>query len=230
MLDADGAAGKAPAPVVADSGGGVHAGFGAEGEDVLQGEDAGVGYRFGGGTDERPDDGLIAACPGVDADGGALALVGAGGPPAGRGVVVMGAGVDDGVGLVAVRKVVVRAAVVEAELQDAHAGHVEGVAELIDFWGDEAEVFRDEGDGAEGFDEAREELCAGALDPVAVDGGLFVGGDGPVGVEAAEVIEADDVVHGVGAADAIDPPVEVAMAQHIPAKRGLPQRWPVWLK
>ena len=61
VLDADGTAGKAPAPVVADCGGGVHAGFGAEGEDVLQGEDAGVGDRFGGGADERPDDGLITA-------------------------------------------------------------------------------------------------------------------------------------------------------------------------
>ena len=68
------------------------------------------------------------------------------------------------------------------------------MAELIDLRRDEAEVFRDERDGAEGFDEAGEELCAGALDPLAVDGGLFFGGDGPVGLEAAEVIETDDVV------------------------------------
>ena len=67
--------------------------------------------------------GSTAAGAGVDADGGALALVRAVRPPAGGGVVVMGAGVDDGVGLVAVRQIVVRAAVAEAELQDAHAGH-----------------------------------------------------------------------------------------------------------
>ncbi len=91
------------------------------------------------------------------------------------------------------------------------------MAELIDFGRDEAEVFRDERDGAEGFRETREKFRAGAFDPLAVDGGLFFRGDGPVGLEAAEVVEADDVVHGVGAADAIDPPVAVVLEQHIPA-------------
>ena len=94
-------------------------------------------------------------------------------------------------------------------------------AELIDFGRDEAEVFGDERDGAEGFDKAREELRARALDPFAMDGGFFFSGDGPVGLEAAEVVEADDVVHGVGAADAIDPPVAIAFEQHVPAVEGV---------
>ena len=69
---------------------------------------------------------------------------------------------------------------------------------------------------AEDLAEALEELVAGSLDPLAVDGGLLLGGDGPVGLEAAEVIEADDVVEGERAADAGDPPVEAALAQQAP--------------
>src|ERR1700712_992734 len=106
---------------------------------MLHADDAPGGARApvgaGGGADERPDDRLVAGGAGVDADGGALARVRAGGPPAGGGVVVVGAGVDDGVGLVAVREVVVGAAIVEAELQDAHARHVELLAKLIDLGG-----------------------------------------------------------------------------------------------
>ena len=133
------------------------------------------------------------------------------------GVVVVGAGVGDGVGLVAVRQVVVRAAVAEAELQDAHAGHVELLAQRVDFRRDEAEVFRDEGQRPRASSRRAKSCAPGRLDPLAVDGGLFFGGDGPVGFEAAEVVEADDVVEGVGAADAVDPPVEAALVQDIPA-------------
>jgi hypothetical protein len=41
-----------------------------------------------------------------------------------------------------------------------------------------------------------EEVVAGRLDPLTVDRGFLVGGDGPEGFEAAEVVEADDVVEG----------------------------------
>jgi len=58
---------------------------------------------------------------------------------------------------------------------------------------------------------------AGGLDPLAVDGGFFIGGDGPVGLKAAEVVEAHHVIEGEGAADARDPPVEAALAELAPA-------------
>ena len=93
----------------------------------------------------------------------------------------------------------------------AHAGHVEVLAKFVDFLGNETEVFGDEGEFAEHVFEALEKLQAGGLDPLAVDGGLLFGGDGPEGFEAAEVIEADRVVEGQAAADACDPPIEAAL-------------------
>ena len=70
--------------------------------------------------------------------------------------------------------------------------------------------------------------CPGALTHWPLIGGLFVGGDGPVGLEAAEVVEANHVVERECAAHARDPPVEAALAQDRPSLyRGLPQRWPV---
>ncbi len=41
---------------------------------------------------------------------------------------------------------------------------------------------------------ALEKLGSGRFDPLAVLGGLVRSGDGPVGFESAEVVEADDVV------------------------------------
>ena len=69
---------------------------------------------------------------------------GAGIPPANGGVVVVGAGVDHGIGLVAVRQVHVRAAIAESELQDLHARDVQPLAQLVHFGSDVAKVFGDE--------------------------------------------------------------------------------------
>ena len=75
----------------------------------------------------------------------------------------MGAGVGDGVGDVTVRQVEVAAAVREAELQDAHAGHAEVLAQLVDLRRDEAEVFGDERQIAEDLPQALKSACPGAL-------------------------------------------------------------------
>ena len=155
----------------------------------------------------------------IDADGGAFDFGGVVAPPAEGGVVVMRAGVDDRVRHVAVRQIEMPAAIGEAELQDAHAGHAEMLAQLVDFGRDEAKVFGDEGEVAEDFVEASEERMAGSFDPVAIDGGFFLGGDGPVGFKAAEVVEADGVVERERAADAGDPPVEAASWRSTPSDR-----------
>src|SRR6185437_8767101 len=104
-----------------------------------------------------------------------------------------------------------------AELQNPHARHAEAFAQFVDLGGDEAEIFRDEGKVAEYIVEALEKLVAGGLDPLTVDGGLFVSGDGPVGLEAAEVVEADHVIEREGAADARNPPVETTLPKFAPA-------------
>ena len=114
------------------------------------------------------------------------------------------------------RKIGVAAALGKTELQDAHAGHAEVFAQLVDLGGDEAEIFGDEGEVAEDLFEAIEEGLAGRFDPVAIDGGGLVGGDGPEGFEAAEVVEAEEVVERERAANARDPPVETALFQEGP--------------
>ncbi len=72
------------------------------------------------------------------------------------------------------------------------------------------------GEIAEDFLDAVEEGVTGSFDPVAVHGGLFVGGDGPEGFEAAEVIKANHVVERERAADARDPPVKAALFEQAP--------------
>ena len=100
-------------------------------------------------------------------------------------------------------------------------GKAKLVAERVDFGRDEAEVFGDQRQGAQGGFESAEELEAGSFDPLAVDRRFFFGGDGPVGLEAAEVVEADDVVELAGAAHAVDPPGEALLGEHIPAIEGV---------
>src|SRR6185312_14576309 len=61
-----------------------------------------------------------------------------------------------------------------------------------------------------------EKFVAGGLDPFTNFGSVVGGGDGPVGFEAAEVVEADDVVEIMGAARAVNPPIEAVVAHFIP--------------
>ena len=67
------------------------------------------------------------------------------------------------------------------------------VAQFLDRRRDDAEVFRDDGQLAHALLERVEELAVGALDPLAVDGGRLAAGNLPVGLEAAEVVDAHDV-------------------------------------
>ncbi len=85
------------------------------------------------------------------------------------------------------------------------------------FRGDQAQVLGHQRQRPERRLKRAEERQPGRLDPLALDRRLLLGGDRPVGLEAAEVVEADDVIKLAGAADAVDPPVEAALGQHIPA-------------
>src|SRR5580658_3343969 len=163
---------NAPRPVAGGSRWSVHACFAAELENVLQRIDGDVCDGARGGANHRPDD-LVRRKHGAEVGLDVGALVGSGvfAPPAERRVVVVRAGVDDGVGDVTMRKIDVAAALGEAELQDTHTGHAEVLAELVDFGGDEPEVFGDEGKVSEDFFEAVEESLAGGFDPVTVHGG-----------------------------------------------------------
>src|SRR6185312_11191919 len=209
----------APGPVAGGRGRGIHTCLAAELEDILQGIDGDVGDRAGSGADHVPDDlAVVVFVDGAEIGLHVDALVERGvlTPPAERGVVVVSTGVDDSVGDVAMREIGVAAALCEAELQDPHAWHAEVFAQLVDFRSDEAEVFGDEGQVSEDLFEAIEECLARSFDPMTVHGGRLVSGDGPEGFEAAEVVEADEVVERERTTDARDPPVEAAFFKQAP--------------
>ena len=109
----------------------------------------------------------------------------------------------------------------KGELEDAHSRKIEIVAEFFDGGGDEAEVFGDERETADGAIDCTEELAARGFDPSAVPGGAAVGGDLPAGLEAAEVIDSDEIAMSEGCADAADPPVESGTLHGGPVVEGI---------
>ena len=88
--------------------------------------------------------------------------------------------------------------------------------QLIDFGGDQAEIFGDEWEVSEYLLETLKKFVTGGLNPLAIDRSLLFGGDGPVGFEAAEVIEPNRVVKRERTTDTRDPPVEASFAQCTP--------------
>src|ERR1700761_169965 len=91
-------------------------------------------------------------------------------PPAQRGVVIVGPGVDNGVGYITMGQVVVRCPVAETKLQDAHAGQIKLLAQLIDLMRDQPQIFGDEWQRSQLLAKRGEELSARSLDPLAVNG------------------------------------------------------------
>ncbi len=144
--------------------------------------------------------------------------------PAQQRVVVVGAGVDDLV-LAMVREVVRRVRVrVEVVLQDRHAREAEAVAQALHRRGDDAEVLRDQGQLAELRGRRVEHRAPGAALPVPGQRVAGARGHRPVGDEAAEVVDAGEVVEVEGAPQALDPPAVAAPLQRRPVvERVAPQ-------
>src|SRR5262245_42105280 len=82
----------------------------------------------------------------------------------------------------------------ERKLQNAHPRIAKLLAYLFHRRRDDAEVLGDDGQSAESFGHCVEQCGAGAFHPSSVDGSGFATGHFPVGLEAAEVIDANDVV------------------------------------
>src|ERR1051326_2292963 len=91
------------------------------------------------------------------------------------------------------------------------------MTQLMDFLGDESEVFRDEANVAERVANRIEECFAGAGHPASVHRRLFVRRHFPIRGEAAEVIEADDVGESKCRAHPRRPPAEAAVAHQVPS-------------
>ena len=100
---------------------------------------------------------------------------------------------SDGVGYEVVGQEVAVLFAAKGELEDLHAGEGEAVAQLLDFGGDDAQVFGDDGQIAHALLNGLEERDAGAIDPPALDGRRLGGRNLPVAGEAAEVVDAGDV-------------------------------------
>ncbi len=198
--------GEAPGPVALRRARCVHALRAIQTQHVLQGEQGDVGHAGAGGADQRPGD--VAAVAGEVFAQMVAHRFRRSRPPALRGVVVVGAGIDHGVVGVVVRQVGVVAAIVlpPGEVQDAHAGKAEALAQGGDFGGDDAQIFGNDGQGPERFGHRLEQRHARRLHPAAADGRGLVGGDFPAALETAEMIDAHPVHQLEGGAQPRDPP------------------------
>ena len=196
----------APQPVAAYGAGEVHAGLAAQAQQVLHGDDGGVGAAFPCSAQQRGDDVVIVL-------GHAQLLAGEGlhgglrvRPPAQRGVVVVGAGVDDAVFLVVLRQVLTAVVAVEGELENLHARIAAGGLQLQHALAQHAQILSHDLQFGQLLLHLAEQLAAGGQLVLAVAGGLLLGGDGVVVGEADEVVDAQDVEHAAQRAQALDPP------------------------
>ena len=129
----------------------------------------------------------------------------------------MRAGVADAVGAIGVRQVVARLARIEGELQHLHAGEAGLGEQRLQLGRDIAEILGDELHIVEPAGEPADEVHARPLDPLAVFGGLVAVGHGPIGLEAAEMVDAQRVIELGRALDAADPPAVAVGAHGVPA-------------
>ena len=115
--------------------------------------------------------------------------------PAHRGRVVVRAHVGDGVHGDVVRLVAAAAAVarVEGELEDLHAGVTGVLEQAVNGRCEEAQVLGDDGLLAQRAVDGAEQADARSLEPLATAGVLVAKRDGVVGVETAEVVDAQHV-------------------------------------
>jgi len=138
-------------------------------------------------------------------------------PPAARRVVVVRAGVDDGIDFVVVRQVGVAGIAVEGELQDAHPRQTDRLPQGIHFRRDDPEVLGNDRQAplavAEFAAHGGEDRFAPSRSPLAVDCRLGSGGNLPERLEAAEVIDANDIAEAHRLAHPRDPPAMVKGAR-----------------
>ena len=126
----------------------------------------------------------------------------------------MGAGVHHRVLLVVVGQVGVGGVRVEGELEDLHPRQAEAVAQGLHFGGDDAQVLGHQGQvlaevGLEGLEEGRTR----AGHPTARSGGGGIGGNLPVRLETAEVIDAHQIEQDQLASQAVQPPAVTSLGQ-----------------
>ena len=133
----------------------------------------------------------------------------------------MRAHVGHGVGNVVVRKVEGIALGVKAKLQDLHAGEARVLAHGYDLWRHEAQVLSNDGQLAQMLGDGIKDVAAGTLGPAPKARVRRAKGHGPVGLEAAEVVDAQDVVELEASAQALDPPGKAVLGHARPVIDGV---------
>ena len=218
---------EAPAPVAFGLAGEIHAVRAIEAEDVLQRVHSRVGHAGARRADEVPAD--VAAIAGEVLAHVVSHVFGRRLPPADRGVVVVRAGVHHSVAFAAVRQVMrvsgralsFATTLTPRELQHAHAGEGQRLAQLLDLGCDHAKIFGNDGQRPEGFVDGVEQGSAWALHPSALDCDGLAGCDLPVRQEAAKVIDAHDIDKLEGASYSLGPPSKTFLLVRAPAVQGV---------
>ena len=116
-----------------------------------------------------------------------------GGIPAERRVIVVRAGINDAVGALVVRKIEVFRIAPEGELENGHTRKSGGFPQGDDGRRKFAEVFGDEFHRGHRATNFLEEIDARTGLPAARARGRGAGRNRPIGIEAAEMVEAHDI-------------------------------------
>ena len=133
----------------------------------------------------------------------------------------MRAHVGHGICDVVVRKVEGVSLGVKAKLQDLHAREARVLAHGDDLWRHEAQVLRNDGQLAQMLCHGIEDVSAGTLGPAPKARVRRAKGHGPVGLEATEVVDAQDVVELEACTQALDPPGKAILSHACPVVDGV---------
>src|SRR5205085_7519543 len=123
--------------------------------------------------------------------------------------------------MIVVRQIDVFTVAAEGELQDAHAGKTEVVAQGFNIGRDDAQVFSDDRQLAQCFADRCEQFAPRRCDPLAALRSLVAARYLPARSKPAKVIYAQDVELMQHRVDAFDPPTKTFGAHALPVVQGI---------
>ena len=141
--------------------------------------------------------------------------------PAHEGGIVVGTGVADTMAGIGVGQVIGCFPGIKGELQHFHTRQAGFLQKLTNFRGQVAQILGDKLDVGESGGQNPNEVHARALYPAADLGGGLPIGHCPIAFQAAEVVDAENVVQPGGARDAPDPPGITVGLHGVPVVEGI---------
>ena len=211
----------APQPVAAYGAGEVHAGLAAQAQKVLHGRDGGFAHTAPGSFQHGAHDVVIRFGHAQLFAGEGAHLLGGIPPPAEGGVVVVSAGVDDVVGRMVFRQILIAVIGIEGELHHLHARIAGLRQQFLHTLAHNAQILGHDAQIRQLLPDAAEQPDARAQLIFAVAGGLFGGGNGVVIREADEVVDAQYIKHLAQSLQAGDPPAVAGFLMLLPVVEGI---------